>query len=180
MKRVVGLVVAAVCLSSASPSWAGLGGFLSAKVSGTVQQTIPVPGGTKVVTTRLNNQVIFADAGVTTDQYELVLSNGALGTLELLPKSTLAKLPTIVIFTLTDGVQLIDTKSTQNHFGGGMSSPATGGLFQGLTGGMTGVVKFGTSGPAKAESLTGEGSSGASQSLFKLKVSTHGLFVQSP
>jgi hypothetical protein len=172
MKQLMGVVVGALCLLSAGPSWAGLGGFLSAKVSGTIQQSITVPGGQKVVTTKLTNQVIFDDGHVSPDQYELVLSNGAAGTLELLPRNSMAKLPTIVVFTLTDGVFLLDTKSQQDRFGGG--------LFQGLTGGMTGVIQFHSPGPARSESLTAEGSSGSSGSIFKIKARTHGLFVQSP
>ncbi|HTO06491.1 MAG TPA: hypothetical protein VMR86_05475 [Myxococcota bacterium] len=178
MKRLVGLLVAVVCLASASPSQAGLTGFLSVKVSGTIQQQVDLPVGSKVGSAKLSNQTIFDDFGVSPDQYELVMSFAGPVVIELLPKSLLAKMPVIPVFTLENGVFLLDSKQNQERFSGGLTSPASAGLFQDLTGGASGILKFGSTGFPKAVSLTGEGSSFPSQSLFKLKVSSHGIFVQ--
>jgi hypothetical protein len=180
MKRLVCALAVWVCLVSAGTSHAGLAGFMSAKVSGTVQQSVPLdPSGQKIVTTKLSNAAIFDMFAVSPDDYELVMTFSGVGALELLPKSLLAKLPTIIVLEVEDPWFLVDTKSNQEHFGGGLSSPASSGLFHNFVGGTSGAIKFSGPGFPKAVSLTGEGASTSSESVVKLKVSTHGVFVQS-
>ena len=59
MKRVTGWMLVGLLLGTGTSS-AGLNGFMSAKVSGTVQQSVPLdPSGQKIVTSKLSNQSIF-------------------------------------------------------------------------------------------------------------------------
>jgi hypothetical protein len=176
MKRLVSFFVAAVCLAGATESQAGLGDLFAVKVSGTIQQQGP---NETIITSRLDNQRIFDDAGVTPEQYELVLSFLGPNGIELLPKSSAAKLPTILVFSLDDLTFLFSQKPHQERFCSPISSPAASGPFQGLVGAMTGVIRF-KAGEQNSVSISGEGSSSVSGSLFRFKVSTHGFFVQSP
>ncbi|HTO51773.1 MAG TPA: hypothetical protein VMR50_00185 [Myxococcota bacterium] len=180
MKCAIAAFVAAVCLLGAGTTQAGLAGFISVKVSGTIQVEQELPVGEKVAVTKLTNQTIFDEFAVSPDDYELVMTFTGPDVLELLPKSLGSKLPTITVMTLEDPTFILDTKSRQEKFGSGLSSPEGGGLFHELVGGTNGSLKFDKQGFPSGVSLSAVGSSQSSQSLFKLKISSHGVFVQSP
>jgi hypothetical protein len=180
MKGAVCVLVAAMTWMSASASHAGLAGFISVKVSGTIQQSEELPVGEKVVVTKLGNQTLFDEFAVSPDDYELVMAFTGLGVLELLPKSLGAKLPVIAVMNLEDTWFMVDTKSRQEKFGSGLSSPEGGGLFHNLVGGTNGSLKFDKQGFPSGVALSAVGSSQSSESLFKFKISSHGVFVQGP
>jgi hypothetical protein len=180
MKGAICVLAAVFCVLGASASQAGLAGFISVKVSGTIQQQQELPVGEKVAVSKLSNQTIFTEFGVSPDDYELVMTFNGLTVLEFLPKSMSSGLPTVPVMNFDNPWFLLDSKSNQDKFGSGLSSPEAGGLFHVLVGGTNGSLKFDKQGFPAGVSLEALASSQNSQSLFKFKVSSHGVFVQGP
>jgi hypothetical protein len=175
-----------VTLATASPSWAA-GTFLKAKVSGTVQTQTPVPPSDgRIHSAKLDSKRIFDEFGVSSDQYELVVSLGVTLTLELLPKLSAAKLPTILVVELgSDSQEIFDTKARTIALGGSIAPGTATNLFENIAGEIAGTARYqGTPISGVITKLvlgvTGRGTdtSGVGPALLKFKIAAAGSFVQ--
>jgi hypothetical protein len=97
----------------------------------------------------------------------------------------MAKLPTIVVFTLDSASPAFDTKTNTIEVGGAVSNSGASNLFEDLVGEVQGTAKFkGTVSTAEITkvSLTGfaRGTGASGVAFLSFKVSTSGAFVQTP
>lgn len=180
------LLLAVLVGLTASPSHAG-GAMpqLKAKISGTVQTQIVLgPAEGKIAKTKLDNARVFEEFGVSPDLYALVF-DPSVG-LVLVPKSSLAKLPTILVMELGGSASAVDTHSGSFAISAPVDNPdAMANLFENLAGEVQGVAKYrGTFPPTEFTKITlagfarGHTSDGDFKALMKFKVTASGVFVQ--
>jgi hypothetical protein len=189
MKSLQAILLGVLLLASASTSRAGTVGttLFKAKVSGTAQtQLVLGPTDGRIDTSPLNNARIFAEFGVSPDLYALVFEVGSTTVLELVPKSSMAKLPTIEVVKLGTGVgQVVDTHSRTLAIAGPIAAGTATNLFQGIAGEVTGAVKYdGAFPPTAFKSLSldvrAQSMDAGLDAILKFKITTSGVFTQTP
>jgi hypothetical protein len=172
----IGLLAAQISLAE-SPS-----DLLLAKISGTVSvQEIKGTNAT-VHTTALNNNRLFDEFGVSSEQYELVADIiSSEHFVALVPRSASAELPIIPVITIADARTIAITKTQSVLFEVPMtnSTPTTN-IFKSFRGTASGSAKINGSTFMKM-SLNGVGSSrNPDVHLFKFKVTTSKPFTPEP
>ncbi|HTO53485.1 MAG TPA: hypothetical protein VMR50_08880 [Myxococcota bacterium] len=185
---VLRFAVAALLFTGASFAQAGSPMMFKAKISGTVLvQLSNSPTDGQIVKTKLDNKRVFQEFGVSDSDYELVWSFDGNAGLELVAKSLFAKLPVISVLPIGDVDPIVDTHTRtfaliDNLEDGG----ALGNLFEGITGGLTGTVKY--RGDVMSPEIskisltvvaTGNNPAGTTShlALINAKISTSGLFT---
>lgn len=112
------------------------------EITGAVYST-PDAGGPEfeLDTTKVNNARIFAEFGVSKEDYALVLDGNILKVL-FRQKNSGAGLPDIPVLDISLGSGGVSTDKKLIRAAGPITSPATGNLFEGLEGTGLGTVTF--------------------------------------
>lgn len=99
---------------------------------------------TRLRTETLDDKRLFAEFGVSRDDYVFALVSSAFS---LVPKSQSSGLPEVVVFTLPTEKDLTQTKKPlKAKIGGSVASPATGNIFEGMVGETNANTSFVTEG----------------------------------